>query len=189
MTAYHHVSVLRRRRQGSAIGVVYAPEIPSAHLHRTCDEPRADFEPLTEHLCYSVSTDEFRGNNRSPIVTSSHGMTYGLCRQPHALSVKESLLSGTTTSLSPVCPASCVCINMQWSHHRRPIFVVADTLRGPGPTRTTMVNFTILAGGYTSFVVSYLFNSDSNSLTVLNQSPTGANPSWIALHPTNKSIL
>ncbi|KAM5537091.1 hypothetical protein V8D89_009237 [Ganoderma adspersum] len=52
-----------------------------------------------------------------------------------------------------------------------------------------MVNFTILAGGYTSFVVSYLFNSDTNSLSVLNQSPTGANPSWIALHPTNKSIL
>ncbi|GJE92408.1 isomerase YbhE-like protein [Phanerochaete sordida] len=52
-----------------------------------------------------------------------------------------------------------------------------------------MVNFTILAGGYTSFVVSYLFNSDTSSLTVLNQSPTGANPSWISLHPTNKSIL
>ncbi|KAI0717390.1 putative isomerase YbhE [Cerioporus squamosus] len=52
-----------------------------------------------------------------------------------------------------------------------------------------MVNFTILAGGYTSFVVSYLFNSDSNALSVLNQSPTGANPSWISLHPTNKSVL
>ncbi|EKM53237.1 uncharacterized protein PHACADRAFT_147588 [Phanerochaete carnosa HHB-10118-sp] len=52
-----------------------------------------------------------------------------------------------------------------------------------------MVNFTILAGGYTSFVVSYLFNSDASTLTVLNQSPTGANPSWISLHPTNKSIL
>ena len=59
---------------------------------------------------------------------------------------------------------------------------------GPAQTRA-MVNFTILAGGYTSFVVSYLFNSDTSSLTVLNQSPTGANPSWISLHPTNKSIL
>ena len=58
-----------------------------------------------------------------------------------------------------------------------------------GSRSPTMVNFTILAGGYTSFVVSYLFNSDTNSLSVLNQSPTGANPSWIALHPTNKSIL
>ncbi|OBZ77566.1 hypothetical protein A0H81_01939 [Grifola frondosa] len=52
-----------------------------------------------------------------------------------------------------------------------------------------MVNFTILAGGYTSFVASYLFNSDTSALTLLNQSPTGANPSWISLHPTNKSIL
>ncbi|KAH9849366.1 putative isomerase YbhE [Lenzites betulinus] len=52
-----------------------------------------------------------------------------------------------------------------------------------------MVNFTILAGGYTSFVASYLFNSDTNALTLQNQSPTGANPSWIAHHPTNKSIL
>ncbi|KAI0635167.1 putative isomerase YbhE [Trametes polyzona] len=52
-----------------------------------------------------------------------------------------------------------------------------------------MVNFTILAGGYTSFVASYLFNSDTNALSLLNQSPTGANPSWIARHPTNGSIL
>ncbi|KAL1944018.1 hypothetical protein VTO73DRAFT_3836 [Trametes versicolor] len=52
-----------------------------------------------------------------------------------------------------------------------------------------MVNFTILAGGYTTFVASYLFNSDTNALSLLNQSPTGANPSWIAHHPTNKSIL
>ncbi|KAH8103373.1 putative isomerase YbhE [Cristinia sonorae] len=52
-----------------------------------------------------------------------------------------------------------------------------------------MVNFTILAGGYTSFIASYLFNSDTSSLTLLNQSPTGQNPSWITQHPTNKSIL
>jgi hypothetical protein len=52
-----------------------------------------------------------------------------------------------------------------------------------------MVNFTILAGGYASFVATYLFNSDTSSLTILNQSPTGQNPSWISLHPTNKSIL
>ncbi|KDQ53879.1 hypothetical protein JAAARDRAFT_38844 [Jaapia argillacea MUCL 33604] len=52
-----------------------------------------------------------------------------------------------------------------------------------------MVNFTILAGGYTSFVASYLFNTDTSSLTLLNQSPTGNSPSWITTHPTNKSIL
>ncbi|KAI0794979.1 putative isomerase YbhE [Abortiporus biennis] len=52
-----------------------------------------------------------------------------------------------------------------------------------------MVNFTIIAGGYTSFIATYLFNSDTSSLSVLGQYQSGANPSWIALHPTNKSIL
>jgi hypothetical protein len=52
-----------------------------------------------------------------------------------------------------------------------------------------MVNFTILAGGYTNFVASYLFNTDTNALSLLNTSPTGANPSWIVGHPTNQSIL
>ncbi|ETW75177.1 hypothetical protein HETIRDRAFT_390749 [Heterobasidion irregulare TC 32-1] len=52
-----------------------------------------------------------------------------------------------------------------------------------------MVNFTILAGGYSTFVASYLFNTDASTLTLLNQSPTGANPSWITLHPFNSSIL
>ena len=52
-----------------------------------------------------------------------------------------------------------------------------------------MVNFTILAGGYSSFIVSYLFNSDARTLTVQTQSETGANPSWITRHPTNASIL
>ena len=52
-----------------------------------------------------------------------------------------------------------------------------------------MVNFTILAGGYTSFIASYTFNSDTNTLTYLNEYTTGGNPSWIISHPTNKSIL
>ncbi|KAI0674303.1 putative isomerase YbhE [Trametes maxima] len=52
-----------------------------------------------------------------------------------------------------------------------------------------MVNLTILAGGYSTFVATYLFNSEANSLSLLSQSPTGDNPSWIDLHPTNKSIL
>ncbi|OAX42742.1 putative isomerase YbhE [Rhizopogon vinicolor AM-OR11-026] len=52
-----------------------------------------------------------------------------------------------------------------------------------------MVNFTILAGGYTSFIASYTFNTDTNTLTYLNQYTTGGNPSWIISHPTNKSIL
>ena len=52
-----------------------------------------------------------------------------------------------------------------------------------------MVNFTILAGGYTAYIASYLFNTDDNSLTYLDQYMTGGNPSWIISHPTNKSIL
>ncbi|KAI0050553.1 putative isomerase YbhE [Auriscalpium vulgare] len=52
-----------------------------------------------------------------------------------------------------------------------------------------MVNFTILAGGYSTFVASYAFNTDISSLTLQSQSTTGANPSWIALHPTNNSVL
>ncbi|KAG6828635.1 hypothetical protein H0H92_007227 [Tricholoma furcatifolium] len=52
-----------------------------------------------------------------------------------------------------------------------------------------MVAFTILAGGYDVFVATYLFNSTSSSLSLLGTSPTGTDPSWITLHPTNKSIL
>lgn len=52
-----------------------------------------------------------------------------------------------------------------------------------------MVKFTIFAGGYFANITSYLFDTDVRSLTVLNSSPTGGNPSWITLHPTNRSIL
>ncbi|EIW75591.1 putative isomerase YbhE [Coniophora puteana RWD-64-598 SS2] len=52
-----------------------------------------------------------------------------------------------------------------------------------------MVNITILAGGYTSFIASYVFNTDTETLTYLNQYQTGDNPSWIIGHPTNASIL
>ena len=52
-----------------------------------------------------------------------------------------------------------------------------------------MVNFTILAGAYSSFIATYLFNTDTSSLTLLSQSQTGLNPTWIGLHPTNHTIL
>ncbi|KAF8882094.1 Lactonase, 7-bladed beta-propeller-domain-containing protein [Infundibulicybe gibba] len=52
-----------------------------------------------------------------------------------------------------------------------------------------MVSFTILAGGYDVFVATYLFSSDTSSLSLLSKSPTGPDPSWITAHPTNKSIL
>jgi hypothetical protein len=52
-----------------------------------------------------------------------------------------------------------------------------------------MVSFTFLAGGYDVFVAAYVFNAAAGTLNVTNRSPTGANPSWIAPHPTNKSII
>jgi hypothetical protein len=52
-----------------------------------------------------------------------------------------------------------------------------------------MVNFTILAGGFTSFVVSYVLNTDTRTLSVVNTSPTGPNPAWLSLNPQNSSIL
>ncbi|KAF8066694.1 Lactonase, 7-bladed beta-propeller-domain-containing protein [Lyophyllum atratum] len=52
-----------------------------------------------------------------------------------------------------------------------------------------MVAFTILAGGYDVFVATYLFNSATSSLTLVSKSPTGPSPSWLSLHPTNRSVL
>ncbi|KZV69610.1 putative isomerase YbhE [Peniophora sp. CONT] len=52
-----------------------------------------------------------------------------------------------------------------------------------------MVNFTILAGGYSSFIASYLFNSEAGVLQYTGQSQTNANPSWVARHLTNPNIL
>ncbi|KAJ7472376.1 Lactonase, 7-bladed beta-propeller-domain-containing protein [Mycena galericulata] len=52
-----------------------------------------------------------------------------------------------------------------------------------------MVAFTIFAGGYDVFIAAYLFNTANSSLSLLNKYPSGANPSWITPHPTNKNIL
>ncbi|KAG6886382.1 hypothetical protein C0992_004298 [Termitomyces sp. T32_za158] len=52
-----------------------------------------------------------------------------------------------------------------------------------------MVKFTILAGGFAQFIATYLFDSEAGSLTLVKQNPTGENPSWIASHPKNSSIL
>jgi hypothetical protein len=54
---------------------------------------------------------------------------------------------------------------------------------------TNMVKFTILAGGYSLFIATYLFDSDTSSLSLLTQTQTGQNPSWITSHPQNTSIL
>jgi len=52
-----------------------------------------------------------------------------------------------------------------------------------------MVNFTIYAGGYVSFIASFLFDSDAGSLILLNKNPSGQSPSWLTPHPTNQSLI
>jgi 6-phosphogluconolactonase (cycloisomerase 2 family) len=52
-----------------------------------------------------------------------------------------------------------------------------------------MVAFKILAGGFAGFIATYIFDSDAGTLTLQAQNPTGTNPSWIALHPQDSSIL
>lgn len=51
-----------------------------------------------------------------------------------------------------------------------------------------MVKFTILAGGFTSFIATYLFDSDANSIVLLGESKTGPNASWISPHPTENIL-
>ncbi|KAJ7642489.1 putative isomerase YbhE [Mycena polygramma] len=52
-----------------------------------------------------------------------------------------------------------------------------------------MVNFTIYAGGYSPFIVSCLFDTQTASLTYLDTIATSPNPSWLAPHPTNANII
>ncbi|KAJ4474305.1 Lactonase, 7-bladed beta-propeller-domain-containing protein [Lentinula aciculospora] len=54
-----------------------------------------------------------------------------------------------------------------------------------------MVNYTILAGGFAvpGFISTYVFNNETNSLSIAAQSFTGDNPSWIARHPQNPAVL
>ncbi|KAL1677527.1 Lactonase, 7-bladed beta-propeller-domain-containing protein [Schizophyllum commune] len=52
-----------------------------------------------------------------------------------------------------------------------------------------MVSFKILAGGYTSSIVTYLFDSDAATLTVGPQSTSGSSPSWLTLGAKDQSVL
>ncbi|KAI5886632.1 putative isomerase YbhE [Schizophyllum commune H4-8] len=52
-----------------------------------------------------------------------------------------------------------------------------------------MSAFTILAGGYDSSIAAYAFTPDNASLTLVNTYPSGQNPSWISLNPSNTSVL
>ncbi|KZS89151.1 putative isomerase YbhE [Sistotremastrum niveocremeum HHB9708] len=52
-----------------------------------------------------------------------------------------------------------------------------------------MVKFTILAGGYTTFITRLLFQTSPPSLSVVDTYPAGNNVSWLSLSPLNKSVL
>ncbi|KAG9080277.1 hypothetical protein FRC06_006839, partial [Ceratobasidium sp. 370] len=49
--------------------------------------------------------------------------------------------------------------------------------------------FTLLVGAYGTVITSIRFDTASKDLAVLGSSPSGTNPSWIATHPLNSSIL
>ncbi|KAG8689745.1 hypothetical protein FRC11_000886 [Ceratobasidium sp. 423] len=49
--------------------------------------------------------------------------------------------------------------------------------------------FTLLVGAYNSVITAVRFDTASSNLSVLGTSPSGTNPSWIATHPLNKSII
>ncbi|KAJ2933373.1 hypothetical protein H1R20_g3724, partial [Candolleomyces eurysporus] len=54
-----------------------------------------------------------------------------------------------------------------------------------------MVSWRILAGGYDAFIATYLFTATANSssLELWAKSATGQNPTWLARHPENHSII
>ncbi|KAG9118777.1 hypothetical protein FRC07_006537, partial [Ceratobasidium sp. 392] len=52
-----------------------------------------------------------------------------------------------------------------------------------------MVAYKILVGAYTSVITTLQFTSGNTNLATVGTSNAGTNPSWIAQHPTNKSVL
>ncbi|KAF8602593.1 putative isomerase YbhE [Ceratobasidium sp. AG-I] len=52
-----------------------------------------------------------------------------------------------------------------------------------------MSAFIIFVGGYTGMITALSFNPGSTSLSTLSTTYAGTNPTWLAVHPTNKSVL
>ncbi|KAF5340318.1 hypothetical protein D9611_007804 [Ephemerocybe angulata] len=54
-----------------------------------------------------------------------------------------------------------------------------------------MVSWRILAGGYDAFIATYIFTATANSYTLdlWAKSATGQNPTWLAKHPSNHSLV
>ncbi|KEP48264.1 lactonase, 7-bladed beta-propeller [Rhizoctonia solani 123E] len=49
--------------------------------------------------------------------------------------------------------------------------------------------YKLLVGGYATTIATLLFNPASSSLSNIATTSAGFNPSWIATHPTNKSVV
>ena len=49
--------------------------------------------------------------------------------------------------------------------------------------------YNILVGSYTDRITSLQFDSDAKSLCVHSDFRAGQNPSWLAQHPTDKSLI
>jgi hypothetical protein len=47
---------------------------------------------------------------------------------------------------------------------------------------------TIFAGGYSSVIVSYVFDPTERTLSYQNQFDAGDNPSWITLRPDGQAL-
>ncbi|KAF8643475.1 hypothetical protein AX16_009031 [Volvariella volvacea WC 439] len=51
------------------------------------------------------------------------------------------------------------------------------------------MKYTILTGGFTTFIGTLVFDSVHNTLSVTQKTTTNNNPSWIATHPENSRVL
>ncbi|KZV94892.1 putative isomerase YbhE, partial [Exidia glandulosa HHB12029] len=52
-----------------------------------------------------------------------------------------------------------------------------------------MVNFTILAGGYTAAISVFSFNTDTSKLSLVGTPSGGENPGWVQAAPGSKAVL
>ncbi|CAE6474985.1 unnamed protein product [Rhizoctonia solani] len=51
------------------------------------------------------------------------------------------------------------------------------------------MSYKLLIGGYATTIATLLFNPASSSLSTIATTSAGINPTWIATHPTNKSVV
>ena len=107
----------------------------------------------------------------------------GLFGQLPACGVRHKLILIVSGGKAPRDPRSIVTESLSWET----LFVYSYVC--PSSTLIPMVSFNVLAGGTGAFIISYLFTPDAGTLTVQGNFTTDQNPTWLALHPNNASIL